>query len=57
VFEDAFVQVAGEADVEGAREARQDVDAVASALFRSHEGIGMLRLRKIVFQTILLRSA
>jgi len=52
-----FVQIAGETDVQSPRQAAHDVDAIASPLSGSHAVIGMLRLRRIVLRTILLRSA
>src|SRR5258708_8550921 len=48
VVEDALVEIAGEADIEGERRAAHDVYAVAAALSGTHEGVGMLRLRRIV---------
>jgi hypothetical protein len=43
VLESSFVQVSGHPDVESARDAAHDVNAVCFS--SAHEGIGFLRLR------------
>src|ERR1700722_2651441 len=44
VLEDALVQVAGDADVNGSRGAAHDVDTIGAGLAGYHVEVGMLRL-------------